>query len=166
MLDAKTANEKVVVFHRFLREHLDQFFPQKSIKKSNFDKKWFTPAIKAFHRKKQREFVKNRHSAKYKEMDKKFKKMKKSSIRDHYQNLTEKFKATNPKKFFSVMKEICNPNFHNNDFLPEILQNLTPFQRSEKIAAHFSQISQSYEPVNLSKLPSFLPALPPPQVTE
>ena len=99
-------------------------------------------------------------------MDKKFKQMKKSSIRNHYQNLTEKFKTSNPKKYFRVMKEICNPNHQNIDFLPEVLQNSTPIERAEKIANHFSMISQSYEPVNLSKLPSFLPAQPPPQLSE
>ena len=58
--------------------------------------------------------------------------MKKASIRDHYKNLTEKLKSTDPKKFFGVMKEICSPNQNNSECLPESLQNLTPVQRAEK----------------------------------
>ena len=37
---------------------------------------------------------------------------------------------------------------------------------AEQIAEHFSAISCSYLPVQLSSLPAYLPALPPPQVTE
>ena len=61
-------------------------------------------------------------------MDKKFKKIQKTNIRNHYQNLTEKLKNTNPKKFFSVMKEICNSNNQNKKCLPDALQKLSLFK--------------------------------------
>ena len=50
--NCKTADEKAAKFHEFLRNALDNFFPEKEIKKSPFDKKWFTPKLKLIHRKK------------------------------------------------------------------------------------------------------------------
>ena len=37
---------------------------------------------------------------------------------------------------------------------------------AEAVASHFAAVSNEYEPVDLSALPAFLPALPPPQVEE
>ena len=37
---------------------------------------------------------------------------------------------------------------------------------AEEIAQFLSAVSHEYEPINLSKLPSYLPSLPPPQVEE
>ena len=46
------------------------------------------------------------------------------------------------------------------------LQGLPDTMVAEKIADYFSDISNLYEKVDLSKLPSYLPSLPHPQVTE
>ena len=74
--DSKTADEKVDTFHTFIKSTLNHFFPEKEIKKSPFDKKWFTPTLKVIHRKKQREFLKYRRSEKFKKLQKKCNQMK------------------------------------------------------------------------------------------
>ena len=45
-------------------------------------------------------------------------------------------------------------------------EGLSVHQKAEKIAEHFSSVSNSYIPVQHAELPSFLPSLPAPQVTE
>ena len=79
--DAKNANEKVNQFHSILKKLLDEFFPEKSFKISMYDKKWFSRELKSLHRKKQREYVKNGKSCKWKKLNTKFKKLKKLQFR-------------------------------------------------------------------------------------
>ena len=64
VLDAPEIDTKVKNFHATLRNNLDKFFPEKSVKISSLDKKWMTPALKTLHRQVQREFFKNRRSKK------------------------------------------------------------------------------------------------------
>ena len=76
VFNSKTANEKANAFHEFLSFSLNKYFPQKEVKKSSFDKKWFSPTLKVIHRRKQREFFKHRKSEKFKKLEIKFNRMK------------------------------------------------------------------------------------------
>ena len=49
-------------------------------------------------------------------------------------------------------------NHTNNALHVESLAGLTKTETAEQIAAHFSQISQEYEPLKTEELPAFLPA--------
>ena len=84
--NSKNAHEKAQKFHDFLTNSLEKFFPQKVVKKSPFDKKWFDPPLKIIHRRKQRKYFKNRKSVKYKKLQRKFNRMKKVNIKSHYVN--------------------------------------------------------------------------------
>ena len=160
-------DQKVEKFHKFLRETLEKIVPEKSLKMSNFDKKWFTPELRKLHRIKQREFFNHRYSDKFKKLSNKFERLKRRNTVNHYVNLTEKLNKTNPRNFFGVMKEISTPNFQvNGDFEVEALKDKLPQEATELIAEHFAKVSQSYEPVNFSSLPYYLPSQKPPQVTE
>ena len=59
-----------------------------------------------------------------------------------------------------------NADSFGNDCDVEELRDLSPDAAAEQIADHFSAISCSYLPVQLGRLPSYLPAPPPPRVTE
>ena len=56
----RSPDEQVSIFHTFLREQLDAYFPEKCTKISNIDKKWMSPSLKQLHRKMQRELHINR----------------------------------------------------------------------------------------------------------
>ena len=129
------------------------------IKKSPFDKKWFTPRLKIIHRKKQREFLKHRRSDKFRRLQRKFNYMKRTNIRNYYINLTEKLKVTNPRNYYKVIKMLsgCSDSASSECNVEE-LTHLTPPVAAERIAAHFSAISCSYQPVQLASLPAYLPA--------
>ena len=66
LFENKTVDEQTELFHNFLRENLDRYFPEKVVKISSIDKKWMTPNLKQLQRKMQREYYHNRRSAKYK----------------------------------------------------------------------------------------------------
>ena len=165
--NCENANEKAAVFHEFLMSTLCHFFPEKEVKKSPFDKKWFTPSIKYIHRKKQREFFKHRKSQKFISLQKKFRQMKRANIHNYYTNLAVKIKSTNPRNYFQIIKMLSGTqDASGSDWDIDELRNLTASAAADKIADHFSAISCSYQPVQLDSLPAYLPAPLPPQVTE
>ena len=43
---------------------------------------------------------------------------------------------------------------------------MTAKESAEEIAQHFARISQKYAAIDLAALPTFLPSLPPPQITQ
>ena len=73
--------------------------------------------------------------------------------------MTERLKITNPRKFYSMMHEICDP-YHQQkgDFEIASIRNKPISEQADLIAMHFAKISQSYEPVNLNKSPVYLPS--------
>ena len=54
----KSVDEKVNIFHTFLKTNLDKYLPEKVTHLSNMDRKWMSPQLKQIHRAMQREFYK------------------------------------------------------------------------------------------------------------
>ena len=54
VFEVNDVNQKTENFHNTLRVLLDKFFPEKSMKISQLDKKWMNPMLKSLHRKVQR----------------------------------------------------------------------------------------------------------------
>ena len=65
VLGGSSPDEQAREFHNYLRSLLEMYFPEKTTQISNFDRKWFSPALKQLHRKMQREFYSNRKSSKF-----------------------------------------------------------------------------------------------------
>jgi hypothetical protein len=163
----KSVDEKVDEFHAFLRDRLDAYFPEKHVKISSLDKVWMNPALKQMHRSMKREYYKHRRSPKYKKLKSKFKKMKRKAVKTFYSSFVSDLKTTDPARWYSMAKRIgALDQMSNGDIRVESLLNYNNKECAEKIAEHFAKISNEYSPVNLSQLPAFLPALPPPQVDE
>ena len=81
--------------------------------------------------------------------------------------MTEKLKVTNPRNYYKVVKMLSGySGSTSSDCDVEELRDLTASDAAESIAAHFSAVSCSYQPVQLASLPAYLPASRPPQVTE
>ena len=64
----KSVDEQVELFHGWLRDNLEKYFPEKISKISTLDKKWMSPQLKQIHRAMQREFCKHRKSRKHKQL--------------------------------------------------------------------------------------------------
>ena len=117
------------------------------------------PALKNLLRKIKREFYKNRTSPKWRKMKKKFKKLKRKTVRNFYSNFVSELKVSNPSKWYSMAKRLGaeKPN-SDGELKVECLQGFDNEQSAEKVAEHFSQISKEYSPLNTSELPAYLPA--------
>ena len=167
VLEAKDANLKVNNFHRIIRRMLENNFPEKTVKISNLDKKWFTPELKQIHRKMQREYYKKRRSPKWLKLKKSFKALKRKSIKSFYSGFVNELKSTNPGKWYQMAKRIGALDVMNDgEVKVEILDGLSNQDGAEMIAQHFASIANEYSPLDTSQLPAYLPSLPPPQVTE
>jgi hypothetical protein len=167
VLVEQTPDKQAELFHTFLRGKLDLYFPEKTVKISSLDKKWFSPALKQLHRKMQRAFHQNRSSSKFKKLKSKFKKMKRTAIKTFYTDFVSDLKTTNPAKWYAMAKRIgAVDQMSGGEVNVESLSHLSNFEAAQKIAEHFAAISSEYSPVDHSQLPCFLPALPPPRVEE
>ena len=62
ILTNESANNQAVTFNSFLQNKLEHYFPEKNVKISSLDKKWFSPSLKQLHRRTQRAFHRNRSS--------------------------------------------------------------------------------------------------------
>ena len=163
----KSINEKVKIFHDCLRENLDYFFPEKRTKMSCLDKDWMSPELKQLHRSLQREYYKHRKSNKYKKLKLKFKKLKRKTVANMYSNFVTDLKITNPAKWYSMAKKLGAVNkMSGGEVQVESLAEFSNAQCAQKIAEHFSCISNEYSPIDSTILPCYLPALPPPQLEE
>jgi hypothetical protein len=123
--------------------------------------------LKQLHRKMQREFFNHRKSTKYKRLKSKFKKMKRKAIKTFYSDFVCQLKQTDPGKWYTMAKKIgAIDQMAAGDIQVESLIGLDNVESVQQIAAHFAKISNEYEPIDNSQLPCYLPAQPPPQVTE
>ena len=87
---------QVEIFHFFLRNKLEEYFPEKITKMSGLDKKWMGPHLKQINRAMKREFYKNRRSQKYKKLKTKFKRLKRKSLKTFYSDFVSNLKRTDP----------------------------------------------------------------------
>ena len=164
---SKSINEKVKIFHDCLIENLNHFFPEKKTKMSCLDKDWMSPELKQLHRSLQREYYKHRKSIKYKKLKSKFKKLKRKTVKNLYSNFVTDLKETNPAKWFSMARRLgAVDKMSGGNIQVESLSEYDDAQCAEKIAEHFSSISNEYSPVDYTTLPCYLPALPPPQLED
>ena len=167
IFESKTPDEQSEIFHCFVRQKLDLYFPEKIVKLSTLDRKWMSPSLKQLHRRMQRAFHRKRGGEKYRKLKSKFKKMKKNAIRSFYSDFVSELKCTNPGKWYSMAKRIgAVDQIMQGEVKVESLSNLNNFQSAQKIAEHFASISNEDSPIDNSQLPCYLPALPPPQVEE
>ena len=159
VIGEKDVNKKVRNFHNTLRTKLDEYFPERKVMVSYLDKKWMTPQLKNLNRKVKREFYKNRKSNKWKKLKRKFKYLKRKRVQDFYTEFVKELKISNPAKWYSMAKRLgAEPYPKNGEQKVECLVGLNDYQASEKIAQHFSKVSQEYFPLDTSKLPAYLPA--------
>lgn len=158
-------NDKVKAFHNYLKQMLDKYFPEKVINMSNLDKKFMTPNLKLLHRQMQRELYRKGNTDKFKQLRRKFKRIKRMTISEHFDKFVHGLKLANPKKWFKQLKHFGGLNQMSTRKLKiETLEKYSDEECAEKVAQHFASVSQEYEPVDMSRLPCYLPAEKPPQV--
>ena len=165
VIEAKDANEKVENFHKYMRELLDKYFPEKTVNVTNLDKEWLSPALKLLLRQGQRELFKNGKSKKYKKLRNTFRKRKRESIKMFYKNFVEELKVSKPSRYFQMLKKLGGEQQKVSGKLEiECLKDKTDQEGAEAVAEEFARVSQEYKPIQLEELPAYLPARAPEQV--
>jgi hypothetical protein len=123
--------------------------------------------LKNLSRKVKAEFYRNRKSAKWRALKKEWKVKKKEAVRLFHQKFVTDLKSTNPSKFYQMCKKIGTGDQMNGKELDiECLSGLNDQECAEAVGQGFASVSSQYEPLDRSKLPAYLPSLPPPQVEE
>ena len=154
-------SSQVENLQNLLCSKLDEIFPQKNLKLSSNDDPWITTELKDIARLKKREWWNFGKTKRYDSLKKKFKhKNKEAACKYITKNISE-IKSTNPARAYRLLKKI---GAHPGDSTEETTftlsnhdaQNLTDEQSTEKIANHFSAISQKFPPLSLSLLPKHI----------
>ena len=148
-------------FENLLHEKLDFFCPVKEVKLSSQDKDFITAELKTIHRQKSREYTKRGKTEKYKELEKRFHTKYKLEAQKYLEKNVSELKESNPGKAYSVLKKMgAQPGdcVDLNTFtLPNHeSENLTIEESAERIATHFAQISQEFEPLDVKCLPNYV----------
>ena len=109
----------------------------------------------------------HRKSPMWLKLKKDFKRKKRHAIKTFHTDFVTDLKASDPGKFYMMCKKIGAVDEVNAGALKiKSLEGLNDKQCAEAVAQHFAAISNEYEPVDLTALPAYLPALPPPQYEE
>ena len=152
-----STSTQAIKFQKLLQEKFDKYFPTKSVKISNKDKKWINFELKKLDRAKKREWCKNGKSSKYCKLKEEFERKYKEASNDYLEKNVRELKESDPGRAYATLKKLGAQPGDNLDecsfsILNHLENNLTNKQSVEKIAEHFSKISQEYPPLDMSKL--------------
>ena len=151
-------DKQVGMLQETLSRKLDGIFPTKKVKVSvNKDKPYITAELKVLDRLKMREYEKHGKSGKYHEIKSKFDEKLGKAANDHLEKNYRDLKASDPGRAYSTLKKM---GAQPGDMLEEgsftlvnhIEDNLTKKESVERIANHFSKISQEFPPISKDNL--------------
>ena len=138
-------------------EKLNELLPTKTLKITQKDKMWINAELKRIDRLKKREWTKRGKSEKYLALKKKFDEKYKEAAEKYLEKNVRDLKKSDPGKAFATLKRMgARPGDNLDDACFNIIEHLekslTDTESVERIADHFSQISQEYPPLSISKL--------------
>ena len=152
----KTPSEMVEKFQDYNENLVSNTFPVKVVTISNFDKPFMTEELRKLRRQRQRAYRKGGKSQKYLKLKNEFdKKLKQEAEKYRVKILNEVQEGKRNNSYSSIRKLELGEHFHSRKSftLPKFVElNLSPFQCAEKLADHFSSISQKFEPISIEKL--------------
>ncbi|CAH1259201.1 Hypp2194 [Branchiostoma lanceolatum] len=161
---ATTTQEKADAFYSTLTSAIAKFFPTKSVKLHPSDKPWITPRIKHLIKQRQRTFTPGIPTVMSRFYRYKVQREIRKAKKTFYTIDVEGHKKNNPRSWHNGLKAICNMNKKaSRIYAPGVDQN-DHTAIANAINVKFATVSQSLPPLQLSSLPSFLPAQPVPTI--
>ena len=113
----------------------------------------------------QKEFFRNGKSTKWRSLRKSFRKSKMKASKNFYSVFVKDLKVAKPSQNFKMAKCIgAIEQNSKNELNTASLDGMESQAQVEAVAKYFSEVSCQYSPVDLTKLPSFLPAEESPQL--
>ncbi|KAI8511472.1 hypothetical protein Bbelb_105720 [Branchiostoma belcheri] len=160
---AVSAESKTAAFYNTLNTALDKHFPQKRTKVHNNDKPWISTVVKSLILKRQ-EAHRYGHRHLYKFLRNKIARLISTSKKNYYADHIEHLKKTKPAQWHKTIRHLANwsrpsPTIHVPGFEPTNTSGA-----AQAINSHLAAICQALPPLDYSRLPAYLPALPPPQI--
>ena len=143
-------NIKVEMLQNILIENYYKCFPVKVMRVCDEDDPWMTLELKQLDRKRKREFFKHQRSPKWKILNDEFLEKCTSEKQKYHENIVSDLKGSNPGKWFSKVKRMAGHNHEKpNKIMVDELVGLDDMQQAERIADHYSTISNQYEQVKI-----------------
>ena len=109
------------------------------------DDPYFYEKLKIMKRRKCREYNKNRRSARWYEMQSKYKIQLDKSKTEFYSRKISKLRRTKPKQWHRELKKLTSFDQHKGEIIVESIKDLTNQEQAEIIAQKFAEISQEYD---------------------
>ena len=160
--DSMDSTEMVSFFQAYSKEMVDKTFPMKEVQVGPDDKPYFTEELRQLKRRRQRAYTNlGRRSAKYINLRNRFdEKLKQEGIK-YKLKIENEVKQGKRGSGYKAIRKLGNrpgDSWHRTEVtLPGYVeQKYTPLQAANKLADHFSAISNTVEPLDISK---FHPAL-------
>ena len=150
------SSDMVDRFNFLIQLRLDMHCPTKTVKISNLDGKVSSPAVRQACRRKNREYLKNGNSAKYKELKKDVKAKLKDATAKLLEKQSEQITVKNNSWLRHVKQLTARPGDQTQSTftLPQHVEDsLSALESSNRICEYFSLISQEYTPLNTESLP-------------
>ena len=152
--DGTNVSDMVERFNFLIELRLNIHFPSKTIKFSNLDGKLSSASIKQACRRKNREYLKNGNSAKYKALKKEVKRKIQEETKKFLNKQVEHAATKNNSWLKHVKRLTARPGDkpQSSFQLPNHV-NLSPLESADRICEYFSRISQEYDPLCITTLP-------------
>ena len=156
LASAKSPDTCVEIFEQIIKDKIEQIFPEKQIRIYDDDKEFMTKEMRKIRRQKSREYRRKNKSPKFNQLHLKFCQLRKENSQKFIKKI-EELKSCNIGQFFKKVKligaRIGEKPYQSFTLPSHATLNLSAQQSAEKIAQHFSAISQQYQPIEPNRLP-------------
>ena len=146
ILIEESAHKKMELLQNLLFKKYEEFFPLKTKVVTSEDQPFFSQKLKMMRRRKVREYIKNRKSKKWHEMNKEYQVEVKRSKMMYYAQKIKQLGKNKPKYWYRELKKLTG--FGQEKFEEvnvESIKDMTPKKQVEQIADKFASVSQEYE---------------------
>ena len=154
----ESAHEMADTFEQTLKNKIDELLPTKEVKVASDDKPWYTSKLDRLNRIKQREYNKNRKSAKWKLLKTNFDTEVKREKKNFYNKKVAGLKSAKSGQWYKELKKITSFEQHKSEN-PQVteISHLPDQEQAELIADKFAQVSQEYDEVKVGdvKIPEY-----------
>ena len=146
--ECSDGNKKAEIFQDMLMENYHRCFPTKSLKVCEEDKPWYSLELKKLDRRMRREFFKHKKSQKWAQMNEEYQHRCAAEKEKYYTNMVSDLKTSNPGKWYSKLKRMSGQgNVKQQNIQVDELIGLSNMEQAERIADHYSAISNQYEQI-------------------
>ena len=160
--DDMSSSEMVDKFVEINSKMVDAGFPKKTIQVGSGDLPYFTEELRHLKRRRVRAYTSHgRRSEKYLNLKRKFEVKLENEGRKYVQRIEKEVGEGKRGSGYQAIRKLGNrpgESWNKSEFtLPSFVEeNLTPLQAANRLAGHFSAISQSVDPLDRSQFPPAL----------